>query len=504
MLFADLPEDIIHHIFLTHFSGDGHSLAGIATLSKRLNRIATPILYSHVTLNLDRADESRKVRRFIMSVFSSPYLAHCVRSLELNALYWVSPQSLSRRRKELVARMMEGNILGRPDRLDMFKLITVVRRLPLVDAHKHHWCSELQEVDPSLDALIALVFVFLPELSRLESNWSSDPTFIWHMLPKTDRKVDTSPSPLILRNLTQLKVNSESLCGNASEILPFFQMPALTHFFGSNWGPIRRDGWDGGVEDEDGDSEGDGAPQESPIIHLELRHCSIDLYTLQTFVRRCRSVRTFILHRDWDPRVHVRLPAGFILRALHPLRETLENVALSFERGIYVHHEGEIHPLDFSQFSVLTSLYVAVGYIIHDPEDFDPFEFSNPYDTGSEQERFIGNPLHNRLPESLKVLRITGHSTQKQMQFLIDDCCRLLQRRSRFPRLRELSIEAPFDDHDLAFDTRALQLKALDAGVQLRKIDITRIYSNDADDIPIPAGCDWGMNGEFKWGTKLF
>jgi hypothetical protein len=61
MLFADLPEDILHHIFLTHFSGDGDSLARLATLSKRLNRIATPILYSHVTLDLDHADESRKV-----------------------------------------------------------------------------------------------------------------------------------------------------------------------------------------------------------------------------------------------------------------------------------------------------------------------------------------------------------------------------------------------------------------------------------------------------------
>ncbi|KAL3464945.1 hypothetical protein BJX64DRAFT_275364 [Aspergillus heterothallicus] len=504
MLFADLPEDIIHHIFLTHFSGDGHSLARIATLSKRLNRIATPILYSHVTLDLDRADESRKVRRFIMSVFSSPYLAHCVRSLELNSLYWVSHQSLSRRRKELVARMMAGNILGRPDRLDMFKLITVVRRLPLVDTHKHHWCSELQEVDPSLDALIALVFVFLPELSRLESNWSSDPTFIWHMLPQTDRKVDSSPSPLILRNLAQLKVNSESPCGNSSEILPFFQMPALTHFFGSHWGPIRREGWDSGVEDQAGDLESNGTTLESPIIHLELRHCSIDLYTLQTFIKWCRSVRTFILHRDWDPRVHVRLPAGFILRALRPLRETLENIALSFEPGIYVHHEGEIHPLDFSQFSVLANLNVAVGYIIHDPEDFDPFEFSTPYDSGSEQERFISNPLHNRLPESLEVLRITGYSTPKQMQFLMDDCCRLLHRRSQFPRLRELSIEAPFDDPDFVFDTKPLQLKALDADVQLRKVDITGRYPNDADDILTPAGRDWGMDGEFKWGTKLF
>ncbi|KAL2822013.1 hypothetical protein BJX63DRAFT_180274 [Aspergillus granulosus] len=503
MLFADLPEDIIHHIFLAHFSRDGHNLARIATLSKRLNRIATPILYSHVTLDLDRADESRKVRRFIMSVFSSPYLAQCVRSLELNALYWVSSQSLSRRRKELVARMMAGNILGRPDRLDMFKLMAVVRRLPLVDTHKQHWCSELQEVNPSLDALIALVFVFLPELSRLESNWSSDPTFIWHMLSRTDRKVDSSPSPLILRSLTQLKVNSESPRGNSSEILPFFQMPALTHFFGSNWGPIRRDSWDGRVEDEAGDLESDGATQEAPIIHLELRHCSIDLYTLQTFIRWCRSVRTFILHRDWDPRVHVRFPAGLILRALHPLRETLENLALSFEPGIYVHHEGEIYPLDFSQFSALTNLCVAVGYIIHDPEDFDPVEFSNPYDPESEQERFISDPLHNRLPESLEVLNITGYSTPNQMQFLLDDCCRLLRRRSRFPRLRELSIEAPFDDPNFTFDMSSLQLTALDADVKLRKIDNTGIFSNDADRFT-PAGRDWGMNGEFKWGTKLF
>ncbi|KAL3482831.1 hypothetical protein BJX62DRAFT_99236 [Aspergillus germanicus] len=501
MLFADLPEDIIHHIFLTHFSGDGDSLARLATLSKRLNRIATPILYSHVTLDLDHADESRKVRRFIMSVFSSPYLAQCVRSLELNAMYWVSHQSLSRRRKELVERMMAGNILGRPDRLDMYKLITVVRRLPLVDTHKHHWCSELQELDPRLDALIALVFVFLPELSRLESNWSSDPTFIWHMLPKTDRKVDSSPSPLILRNLTQLKVKSESPCGNASEILPFFQMPALTHFFGSNWGPIRRDGWDGGGEDEAGDLEGDGAIQESPIIHLELRHCSIDLYSLQTFVKRCRSVRTFIFHRDWDPRVHVRLPASSILKALHPLRNTLENITLSFESGIYIHHEGEIHPLDFSQFSALTHLYVAVGYIVHDPEDFDPFEF---YDSRSEEERIISNPLHNRLPKSLEVLRIIGHSTRRQMQFLIDDCCRLLHRRTRFPRLRELCIEAPFGEPDFVLDTRALQLKALDADVKLCKIYNTGIHFDDADDIPTPAGVDWGMDGEFRWTTKLF
>jgi hypothetical protein len=197
----------------------------------------------------------------------------------------------------------------------------------------------------------------------------------------------------------------------------------------------------------------------------------------------------------------VRLPASSILKALHPLRNTLENVTLAFDSGIYIHHEGEIHPLDFSQFSALTHLYVAVGYIVHDPEDFDPFEF---YGSRSEEEKTISNPLHNRLPKSLEVLRITGHSTRRQMQFLIDDCCRLLHRRARFPRLRELCIEAPFGEPDFVLDTRALQLKALDADVKLRKIYNTGIHFNNADNKPTPAEVDWGMDGEFQWSTKLF
>ncbi|KAL2870468.1 uncharacterized protein BJX67DRAFT_285440 [Aspergillus lucknowensis] len=507
MLLADLPEEILHHIFSNHFSKDNHSLALLASLSKRFNRIATPILYSHVTLGVEDGDESRKVRRFVMSVFSNPYLAQCVRSLELNALPWVSHQSLSRRRKDIAERNVARDILGRPDRLDMFKLAAVVRRLPLVDEHKRHWCSELQESSPSLDALIALAFVFLPDLSRLESNWSSNPIFIWRMLPETySSKVDSKLTALALRNLTHLKVNSEFPCGNSSEILPFFQMPSLAHFFGSNWGPIRRDGWFDGAENGTvEDPESDGKIRESPIVHLELRHCSIDSYSLQTIVQKCLSVRTFILHRDWDPRLHVRLPADSITKALHPLRGTLENIALSFEPGIYIHQEGEVYPLDFSHFPVLTNLSVAVGYIMHDPQDFDPPRFSQNHDSGSGRDRLIDVvPLHDRLPESLEVLRIGGFSTQPQMQYLIDDCCRLLQRRSQFPRLRELWIEASFDEPDSAFDTRALRLKAHSADVRLRGIDNTEIPFRDTDDLHTNAGYNWGMNGEFKWATKLF
>ncbi|KAL4937265.1 hypothetical protein BDV06DRAFT_77560 [Aspergillus oleicola] len=500
MLFAKLPEEILWHIITTYFDRDSQTLVLLATLSKRFHRITTPILYSHVTLALDDVDESRKVRRFIASVHSSPYLAQCVRSLELNELSWVPHKSPPQRRKELVARMMKGNILGRPDRLDMFKLVTMVQRLPLLDKHKYKWCTELQEVAPSLDALIALILVFLPSLERLETNWSMDPVFIRHLLPQADmKKVDSSPSPSVLRNLHHLKVNSQSPCGDSSEILPFFQMPSLTHFFGSNWGPIRGDGWDNGVEVR---SEGDKGTIASSIKHLELRYCNIDLYSLQTILKYCRSVRTFIFHRDWDPRVYVRLSAISITEALRPLWKTLENIVLAFEPGIYIHQEGEIYPLDFSQFSVLANLYVAAGYLIHDPQDIDTHEILKPYDSENE-ETVIHIALHDRLPESLEVLRITGFSTPQQMQFLIDDCCRMLQRRSRVPRLRELSIEAPFNDPNTFFDTRALQQEARRADVLFRKID-NKSWLNDELELLTPAECDWGMNGEYRWSTKLF
>ncbi|KAL4970901.1 uncharacterized protein BDV14DRAFT_194687 [Aspergillus stella-maris] len=500
MLFAKLPEEILWHIITTYLDRDSQTLALLASLNKRFHRITTPILYSHVTLALDDVDESRKVRRFIASVHSSPYIAQCVRSLELNELSWVPHESLPERRKELVARMIKGNIIGRSDRLDMFKLVTVVRRLPLLDKHKHKWCTELQEVAPSLDSLVALILVFLPSLERLESNWSLDPVFIRHLLPQADmKKVDSSPSPIVLRNLLHLKVTSQSPCGDSSEILPFFQMPSLTHFFGSNWGPIRSNGWDNGVEVQ---SEGDKGPIASSMKHLELRYCNIDLYSLQTILKYSRSVRTFILHRDWDPRIYVRLSAVSIIEALRPLWKTLENIVLSFEPGLYIHQEGEIHPLDFSKFSVLANLYVAAGYLIHDPQDFDTHEFSKLYNTESD-EPIIQFSLHDRLPESLEVLRITGFSTPQQMQLLIDDCCRMLQRRSRVSRLRELSIEAPFDDPNSFFDTRALQQEALRKDVLFRKID-NKSWLNDGHELLTPAGCDWGMDGEHRWSTKLF
>ncbi|KAL4886976.1 hypothetical protein BJY04DRAFT_44402 [Aspergillus karnatakaensis] len=512
MLFANLPEDVLWYILATNFDRDSHTLAVLALLSKRFNRITTPILYAHVTLGLDEADESRKVRRFIMSVFSSPYLAQCVRSLELNQLSWSSHQSLSRRRVELVERMKTGNVLGRPDRLDMFKLVTVVRRLPLLDTHKRKWCTELQEVAPSLDSLIALAFVFLPSLEKLESNWSQDPAFIWHMLPQTDtKKVEPSPTPLVLKSLTHLKINSESPCGDSSEILPFLHMPSLTHFFASNWGPIKRDGLEAGGDLQAVSPASSASSLSldsgrgltvSPIAHLELRHCHFDLFSLRTIVRRCRSVRTFIFHRDWDPRVSVRLSGKSIIHALYPLMDTLENIALSFEPGLYLHQEGEISPLDFSHFPVLTSIHVAAGYLVHNPDDFDSSE-SSDYRDSQDRRRAVDIPLYDRLPESLEVLRITGFSTLAQAQFLIDDCYRVLQHRDRFPRLRELSIEAPFDDPNTAFDTKALHREARRADVLLRKIDNTDTFDDDYD-LFTDAGYNWGMNGEFRWGTKLF
>lgn len=61
MLFADLPEEILWHILTTYFERDPQTLVLVASLSKRFHRITTPILYSHVRLGLDDADESRKV-----------------------------------------------------------------------------------------------------------------------------------------------------------------------------------------------------------------------------------------------------------------------------------------------------------------------------------------------------------------------------------------------------------------------------------------------------------
>ncbi|KAL4978648.1 hypothetical protein BDW66DRAFT_157884 [Aspergillus desertorum] len=505
MLFANLPEELLWHIFATYFGRDSHTLVLLATLNKRFYRITTPILYSHATLSLVDDDESRKVRRFVMSVFSSPYLAQCVRSLDLNALSWIPHQSLSRRRKELVAQIMAGDILTRPDRLDMFKLVTVVRRLPLSEKLKHKWCAELQEVAPSLDSLLALLFVFLPSLEKLELNWSLDPMYIWHLLPQADtRKVDSlpSPSPFILRKLTHLKVNSEAPCGNSSEILSLLQIPSLTHFFGSNWGPVRRDGGDDAVEFQAKGLQRQSRKGTSSIRHLELRHCNVDLHTLRIILKYCRSVKTFIFHRDWDPRVHVKLSGASLTKALRPLRKTLENIALHFEPGLYIHQEGEIHPLDFSQFSVLANMNVAAGYLIHDPEDFDSYEFFKTYNSEAEQEP-INIPLHDRLPESLEVLHTTGFSTPQQLKFFLEDCCGILQHRSRFPRLRELSIEADFDDADTALDMEALQHEAQRVEVVFRKIN-TAALPNEKLNLLTPAGCNWGMNGEFKWSTKYF
>ncbi|KKK12320.1 hypothetical protein ARAM_001364 [Aspergillus rambellii] len=503
MPFISLPEDILL-LFIKCLERDTQTLAPLATCCKKLNRITTPILYAHVTLGLDKGDESRKVRRFIKSVFTNPFLAQCVRSLELNALYWISHYLQSLHRKELL-RALGNSIAYRPDKLDIMKLITVVQRLPLPEDHKLRWCIELQEPTPSLDSLIAILFVFLPSIQRLESNWSSDAVFISHILPTTNKKVvDSSPSPHVLANLSHLKVNSECPCGNFAEIIPFFQMPSLSHFFGSNWGPIRRDGWDDGVEDEADPQgyEGDGMVL-SPIIHLELRHCSVDLFSLQTILRQCRSVKTFIFHRDWDPRIHIKFSALSIAKALLPLWNKLENIRLSFEPGIYIHDEAEISPLDFSHFSVLTKLYVSAGYIIHDPQDFDPHEFSKASDPGSDDDS-LNFPLHTRLPRSLEVLRIMGFSTPEQAQFLIDDCCRLLQHHHQFPRLSELCIEARFYDTNSRFDTSALQNEAQRAGVLLRRLDNTEFHLNDKQYIHTPSGFDWGMDGEFEWGIKLY
>ncbi|OAL44768.1 hypothetical protein IQ07DRAFT_491583, partial [Pyrenochaeta sp. DS3sAY3a] len=90
-----LPEELLDRII--HFLPDSHTLTTLCTVSKTLNRIATPHLYTHITL----------------SSHAFTYLR------PLAFLLWTSPNHRCTVRSFNVSRAYGGNLIPWPEHPDL-------------------------------------------------------------------------------------------------------------------------------------------------------------------------------------------------------------------------------------------------------------------------------------------------------------------------------------------------------------------------------------------------
>jgi hypothetical protein len=133
-----------------------------------------------------------------------------------------------------------------------------------------------------------------------------------------------------------------------------------------------------------------------------------------------------------------------------------------------------VGPVNLVQFQAVTSLHIAAKYLVR----------GCPGEWGEEDDDTIWLvnaliPVYKRLPDSLEVLHIMVPEDQGEFELVVESVGDIILARkvqSYLSHLREIRLEAPFEGDGSAFGVLAVQHEANNAGIRLRKLDVSTHY----------------------------
>ncbi|KAJ5776639.1 uncharacterized protein N7511_001650 [Penicillium nucicola] len=588
MTFSTLPPEI-KLLIIEKLDGDHLSLGNLSACNKELVNLIAPTQWSHVRLGTEHIGTERALiettmgikqdvrnyrtlRRFTTTILRFPDVAKKVRSLDLSDLNLLCGAN--------------GHIVTRDQVLpkkwetssdDRRLLRKAFENLSITSTNRQLLNYAFKSKSLRLDTILLALLLSLRFLERLEitlghGNYSGFENeflvddLVQDVLCGTPNGEVLIDSKAVLEHLTHLKIECRNrFSGDPIRLMRWFQLPSLTHFFGSNWNSHY-------LEDEDFKSIPTRLARS--IIHLEFRDCALDAPFLHRLLAGCESLETLIYQRQWswdawdedefepsddqatvhnepynelneaqtgednsideveeeeeqeeeddnddyeereDPNI---LLVSDLTAALEERCNTLKSLELAIAKCIW--HDWEhlyLCPINLAGMKVLTKLHIAAGYLIWSPQKESMYgELGNGlqlrlFDTVGMK----ANPkiaLHDRLPKSLEILSIKNLQNQTELRNLIPALCTMLRhRQTRLSNLQELRLEAPTEGDPTVFGLQWLQQEADDVGVQLRIIDTSSLFPvswlRPLVNVPEPEGVavDWGMDGEFKWGHRFW
>ncbi|KAJ5960887.1 uncharacterized protein N7479_008037 [Penicillium vulpinum] len=394
--------------------------------------------------------------------------------------------------------------------------------LPVYSTNRVLLRQALQPDVPRTDALLAVLLGYLPGLERLEIPIESEdppggppitePNLIQRVLVSLTGALSTPNSEIgvatsavegntRLPKLTHLKaeVNGDSPSADIDSLMALLRMSTLTHVFGTKWTTTQ--------------------PWHRPLIadshhlvHLELRECTFDAQNLRSLLKQAHNLQTLIYERGWTVRKDWRLKASDLIRALQETSQTLACLELSYNRFIRrIQEDLYLQPLNLSGLVHLKRLRISAGYLVQTGVKKELFEgsFWRHFDeTGAYNSTL---PLHQLLPKSLEQLHIFQIHDELEFTLMSNKLCESLYGRAvpilseahQFEHLKEIIIEAPFEDQGAYFFSTLFEVTNR-AGVKLTAIensaDYIKSWVTHNSKVSCPSrDINWGFDGEIQW-----
>ncbi|KAJ5164026.1 uncharacterized protein N7500_005856 [Penicillium coprophilum] len=368
---------------------------------------------------------------------------------------------------------------------------------------------------PRSDALLALLLGYLPALERLEIPMDSeDPPrdpFItdWSLIERVlicmagIRSMHSSENEmtLTLPKLTHLKADVDGNFPSADFewLMVLLRIPTLTHVFGTKW--TNKPQW-----------LRPAYRKFHHLIHIELRDCTFDAINLRRFLRLAHKLETFVYERGWAKRKEWVLRSAELSNALQYTSRTLTRLELSFNRSAQkVYPDLYLQPLNLTGLRHLKRLRISAGYLVQTQRKMSLFE--GRYWTLIDRHGIYNSaqPLYKLLPESLEELHVFQINDGPEFFLLREKLCESLYGRAspflpedhRFEHLKEIKIEAPFEDKGLLL-FQPLSAITHRAGVKLTTIENSADYVRSWITGDTKVSCadkkiDWGFDGEIQW-----
>jgi hypothetical protein len=437
LLERQLPEEILDHMvsFVPR-----RALHSLCLASKTFNRIATPHLYSSITVghrhgyrNGNRVTASSSLARLLFSSTSHAALVHSVTTRSK----WG--------RDAKYARQIDKYSWPNPGTP---KLESILREKCTKFSPNNEEADEIYamlESGTNEDAMLALLLFSLPNMRRLDINFGLDDHTDFHKLvPLLSRRSKLLANQLSIPLDVSVKGNGDKYPNDPNEFATMLHMPRLRVIYGWQFG------------DSDGDPDlvdgpfGRLRPRSHHVKTIELRTSKLhkDNFQLLMDATVPGELTTFNyeIGCTWGW-CNVEHPA--IMRSLSVHHDTLESLGLSHE-DFYPYQFGNEDenpwPCSFVPFKALKRLKIAPVYIW----GHDGFN-----DQRELKKAATKDMLWKALPENLEQLWITRAQMQEPMteeetavcfepDCLLPALHLVVRHKSKaFPKLSQLRLEFP-------------------------------------------------------------
>jgi hypothetical protein len=488
-------------------------LRNICLTSKTFNRLATPYLYSTITVGYgDRVDD--KYQTWITSLaylfFTTPSLAALVENVLVQNKWGQDEDNQDEDNPHPVDKISWPN-LGTPGLESMLK-----QQCAKFSGNKRG-ADEIYamiESGTNENAILALLLFSLPNMRRLDINfgWFDEHADFHKLIPLLSKRFELSDDQPHVPLDVIVKGEDDKYPNHPDQLTTMLHMPRLRAIYGWRMGD-----YDGGPDLVDGEFAR-LKPHGHHVKTIELRCSKLhkDNFRLLMDATVPGVLKTFNYEVGYAwAWVSVEHPA--IMKGLAPHHNTLENLGLSHEDFYPYQFDNDSeqpYPCSFVQFKALKRLKVAPVYI------WGHEGFNKQHELAKPSTKEI---LWQALPESLEELWITRALMQELPSNLHPDAqicqpndpgsdalrfepaCLLpalelvVQHKSdSLPKLSHLRIELPpLEWGDEWFDA----LSSLCATAIARGVQTTVILYNLGNQSRTDSERGWGWNEEEDWGV---